>query len=65
MSDTKWIENVPLGLANFLGSPLSLDLQRNKTLLLYTWLKQSISPSVVIMHNFYGCDKLLTTMLTL
>jgi hypothetical protein len=53
MSDAKWIERVPPRLANFLGGPLSLGFQRNKTLLSYPWLKRSISPPVVVVHNFY------------
>jgi hypothetical protein len=58
MPDVKWIERVPLGHANFLGGPLSLGLQRNKTPLPYPRLKRSMSPLVVVVHNFYGCDKL-------
>jgi hypothetical protein len=65
MSDTKWIEMVPSGLANFLGGHLSLGLQRNKIPLPYPRPKRSMSPSVVVMHNFYGCDKLSRTIITL
>jgi hypothetical protein len=65
MPDRKLIEKVPLGRANFLVGPLSLSLQGNKTLLPYPRLKRSKSPPVVVVHNYYGCDKLLTTMVTL
>jgi hypothetical protein len=65
MSDAKLIEKVSPGLANFLGGPLSLGLQRNKTLLPYPWPKRSMSPSVVVIHNFYRCDKLSKTIVTL
>jgi hypothetical protein len=63
--DTKWIERVPLELANFLGGPLSLGLQRNKISLPYIRSKRSTSPLVVVVHNFYGCDKLSRNMVTL
>jgi hypothetical protein len=56
---------VPLGHANFLGGPLSLGLERNKILLPYPRTKRSMSPPVVDVHNFYECDKLLRTMVTL
>jgi hypothetical protein len=65
MPDAKWIERVPLGLANFLDGPLSLSLQRNKISLPYPWPKWSMSPPVVVVHNFYECDKLSRTMVTL
>jgi hypothetical protein len=65
MPDRKLIEKVPLGRANFLVGPLSLGLQGNKTLLPYPRPKRSKSPPVVVVHNYYGCDKLLTTMVTL
>jgi hypothetical protein len=65
MSDAKLIEKVSSGLANFLGGPLSLGLQRNKTPLSYPWPKRSMSPSVVVVHNFYRCDKLSKTIVTL
>jgi hypothetical protein len=64
MPDTKWIERVSLRLANFLGRHLSLGLQRNKILLPYPCMKQSMSLPVVVVH-FYGCDKLSMTMVTL
>jgi hypothetical protein len=65
MSDVKWIEIVPPGLANFLGGPLSLGFQRNKISLPYPQSKRSMSPSIVIVHNFYECDKLSRTTVTL
>jgi hypothetical protein len=65
MPDTKWIGRVPLGLVNFLGSPLSLGLQRNKIPLPYPRPKRSTSPSVVVVHNYFGCDKHSRTMVTL
>jgi hypothetical protein len=65
MSDAKLIEKVPSGLANLLVDSLSLCLQRNKILLPYPQPKQSMSPSVVVVHNYYGCDKLSRTMVTL
>jgi hypothetical protein len=65
MSDAKWIERVPLGLVNFIDGPLSLDLQRNKILLPYPRLNQSMSPPEVVVHNFFRCDKLLRIMVTL
>jgi hypothetical protein len=65
MPDAKWIERVPLGLANFLGGPFSLGLQRNKTPLPYPQPKWSMSSPVVVVHNFYGCDKLSRTMVIL
>jgi hypothetical protein len=63
--DAKLIEKVSSGLANFLLGPLSLGLQRNKTLLPYSRSKRSMSPSVVVVHNYYRCDKLSWTMVTL
>jgi hypothetical protein len=65
MPDAKCIEKVPLGLVHFLGGPFSLGLQRNKILLPHPRLKRSMSPPVVVVHNFYGCDKLSRTMVTL
>jgi hypothetical protein len=38
---------------------------KNKILLPYTWPKRSVSPPVVVVHNFYGCDKLSRNMITL
>jgi hypothetical protein len=49
MPDAKFIEKVHLGLANFLDGH-------------YLRLKQRISPSVVVVHNLYGCDKLSRTI---
>jgi hypothetical protein len=65
MSDAKWIERVPPRLANFLGGPLSLSLQRNKIPLPYLRPKRSMSPPIIVVHNFYGYDKLSRTMVTL
>jgi hypothetical protein len=47
----------------FLGR--SLDLQRNKISLPYPRPKQSISPPIVVMHNYFGCNKLSRIMVTL
>jgi hypothetical protein len=65
MLDAKLIEKIPLGHANFLVSPLSLGPQRNKIPLPYPRLKRSMSPPVVVVHNYYRCDKLSRTMITL
>jgi hypothetical protein len=58
MPNIKWIERVPSGLANFLDGLLSLGVQRNKILLPYPRPKRSMSPPVVVVHNFFGYDKL-------
>jgi hypothetical protein len=65
MPDEKLIEKVSLGLANFLVSPLYLGRQRNKILLPYLQSKQSMLLPIVIVHNYFTCDKLLRTMVTL
>jgi hypothetical protein len=65
MPDVKLIEKVSLGLANFLVDSLSFGPQRNKILLPYPWPKRSMLPRVVVVHNYYGCVKLLRTMITL
>jgi hypothetical protein len=65
MSDAKWTERVPLGHVNSLNGLLSLSLQRNKILLPYPWPKRSMSPLVVVVHNYFGCDKLSRIMVTL
>jgi hypothetical protein len=65
MSDAKWIERVPLGHVNSLDGPLSLGLQRNKIQLPYPRPKRSMSPVVVVLHNYFGCDKLSKIMVTL
>jgi hypothetical protein len=62
MLDVKWTRRVPLGHVNFLYDPLSLGLQRNKILLLYPRPKWSMSSPVVVVHNYFGCDKLSTIM---
>jgi hypothetical protein len=58
MSNVKWIGRVPLGYVNFLDGLLSLGLQRNKIPLPYPRPKWSMSSSVVVVHNYFGCDKL-------
>jgi hypothetical protein len=65
MPDVKLIEKVPLGLANFLISLLSVSPKRNKIPLPYPRLKRSMLPPVVVVHNYYGCDKLSRAMVTL
>jgi hypothetical protein len=65
MPDAKWIGRVPPGLINFLDRLLSLGLQRNKIPLPYPRSKWSMSPPGVVVHNFFGCDKLSRTMVTL
>jgi hypothetical protein len=65
MPDAKWIVRVPLGHVNSLDGPLSLGLQINKIRLPYPRPKRSISPPVVVVHNFFGCDKLSRIMVTL
>jgi hypothetical protein len=65
MPDVKWIGRVSLGHVNFLDAPLSLGLQINKIPLPYPRPKRSISPSVVVVHNYFGCDKLLRIIVTL
>jgi hypothetical protein len=49
MLDAKLIEKVSLRLANFLGGPLSLDLQRSKILLPYPRSKWSMLPPVIVV----------------
>jgi hypothetical protein len=51
------------GICQFLGR--SLGLQRNKILLPYPRPKRSMSPLVVVVHNYFGCDKLSRIMVTL
>jgi hypothetical protein len=53
------------GTYNFLVGPLSLGLQRNKIPLPYPRPKRSMSPLVVIVHNYYRCNKLSRIMVTL
>jgi hypothetical protein len=65
MSDAKWIVRVSLGHVNSFDSPLSLGLQRNKILLPYPRPKRSISPSVVVVHIYFGYEKLSRIMATL
>jgi hypothetical protein len=65
MPDAKWIGRVPPGHVNSLDGPLSLGLQRNKIPLPYPRPKRRVLPPVVVMHNYFGCDKLSRTMVTL
>jgi hypothetical protein len=65
MPDAKWIRRVPMGHVNSLDVHLSLSLQRNKIPLPYPWPKRSMSPSEVVVHNYFGCDKLSRIMVTL
>jgi hypothetical protein len=65
MPDAKWIGRVPPEHVNSLDGPLFLGLQRNRIPLPYPWPKRSMSPSVVVVHNYFGCDKLLRIMVTL
>jgi hypothetical protein len=65
MPDTKWIGRVPLGHVISLDGPLSLALQRNKILLPNPRPKRSMSPPVVVVHNYFRCDKLSRIMVTL
>jgi hypothetical protein len=65
MPDAKWIGKVPPGHVNSFDDPLSLGLQRNKIPLPYPWPKRSMAPLVVVVHNYFGCDKLSRIMVTL
>jgi hypothetical protein len=63
--DARWIGRVPPGHVNSLDGLLSLGLQRNKILLPYPRPKWSMSSTVVVVHNYFGCDKLSRIMVTL
>jgi hypothetical protein len=65
MPNAKWIERVPTRHVNSLDDHLSLGLQRNKILLSYPRLKRSMSPSIVVVHNYFRCDKLSRITVTL
>jgi hypothetical protein len=65
MPNAKWIERVPLGHVNSLDDHLSLCLHRNKIPLSYPRPKWSMSSLVVVVHNYFGYDKLSRTMVTL
>jgi hypothetical protein len=65
MLDAKWIGRVPSGHVNSLDGPLSLGLQRNKIPLPYPLPRQSMLPLVVVVHNYFGCDKLSRIMVIL
>jgi hypothetical protein len=54
-----------MSLAKSLVGPLSLGVQRNKIPLPYPQSKRSMLSPIDVMHNFYGCDKLSRTMVTL
>jgi hypothetical protein len=58
MLDAKWIGRVPPEYVNSLNGTLSLALQTNKILLPYPQPKRSMSLPVVIVHNYFRCDKL-------
>jgi hypothetical protein len=51
------------GTCQFLGQ--SLGLQRNKIPLPYKRPKWSMSPLVVVVHNYFRCDKLSRITITL
>jgi hypothetical protein len=62
-SDADYVEckvdrKVPLRLTNFFVGPLFLGHQRNKILLPFLWLKRSMLSPVIIVHNYFECDKL-------
>jgi hypothetical protein len=42
----------------FLEQPLSLGLQKKQIMLPYPRPKRSMSPPIVVMHNYFRCDKL-------
>jgi hypothetical protein len=65
MPDAKLMEIVPSALANFLVGPLSLGLQRNKTPLPFPRSKRNMLPLVVVVLNYFECEKLSRTMVTL
>jgi hypothetical protein len=65
MPDVKWIGGVPPGHVNSLNGPLSLGIQRNKISLPYPRPKRSMSLPVVVVHNYFGCDKFSRIMVTL
>jgi hypothetical protein len=65
MPDAKWIEREPSRHVNSLDGRLSLSLQRNKIPLPYPRPKWSMSPSVVVVHNYLRYDKFLRIMVTL
>jgi hypothetical protein len=58
MPDEKWIERVPPRHVKSLDCPLSLGIQRNKFPLPYPRLKQSMSPPIVVVNNYFGCEQL-------
>jgi hypothetical protein len=59
------IGRVHSGLVNSLGGPMHRGLQRNKILLPYPWSNRSMSPPVVVVHNYFGCNKLSRIMVTI
>jgi hypothetical protein len=65
MPNAKCIGRVHLGYVSSLDGLLSLGLQRNKILMPYPRPKRNMSPVVVVVHNYFRCDKLLRIMVTL
>jgi hypothetical protein len=65
MSNAKWIVRVHLRHVNSLDGPFSLGLQKNKIPLPYPRPKRSMSPPVVVVHNYFRCDKISRIMVTL
>jgi hypothetical protein len=65
MPNAKWIERVPPGHVNSFDDPLSLGIQINKIPLPYPRPKRSMSSPIVVVHNYFVCDKLSRTMVTL
>jgi hypothetical protein len=49
----------------FLGRSLISWSSKNKIMLPYPQPKRSMLPPVVVVHKYYGCDKLSRTMVTL
>jgi hypothetical protein len=58
MSDAKWIGRVHPRLVNFLVGLLYVGLPRNKIMLPCPRSKRSMLQPVVVVHNYFGCDKL-------
>jgi hypothetical protein len=72
---SRFVENPPIGSwetnhyffrrGSVTGGPLYLGLQRNKIMLPYPQPKRSMSSPVVVVHNYFGYDKLSRFMVTL
>ena len=58
LPDVKWIGKAPREPANSWVGPLCLGPQRNKIPLPYPQPKRSMLQPVVVVHNYFGCDKL-------